>query len=210
MSKISKIFGGGKDKSAERAAEEARQREAQRQARLTQGRGNIDTTFAEFDDPYYEGRSKAYSDFAMPQLEEQFGTQKKKLIYALSRGGLLNSSSAAQKNRDLQSEYDRNRQLITSRGEQYGTDARRDVANSRAQLLSVLSSTEDPTTVANEAVRQAQTLRAQPSFDPLGSLFSDIAGTIDKNARAAAVGTAFRGSGLYQDGNSNRSGRTVR
>jgi hypothetical protein len=210
MSKISKIFGGGKDKSAQRAAEEARQREAQRQARLAQGRGNIDSAFSSFDDPYYEGRAKAYSDFAMPQLEEQFGAQKKKLIYALSRGGLLNSSSAAQKNRDLQGEYDRNRQLITSRGGQYGTDARRDVANSRAQLLSILSSTEDPTTVANEAVRQAATLRAQPSFDPLGSLFTDIAGTIDKNTRAATIGTSFGGVGLSQDGNGQRSGRIVR
>lgn len=210
MSKISKIFGGGKDKSAERAAEEARQREAQRQARLAEGRGSIESTFSSFDDPYYEGRSKAYSDFAMPQLEEQFGAQKKKLIYALSRNGLLNSSSAAQKNRDLQGEYDRNRQLITSRGEQYGTDARRDVANSRAQLLSILSSTEDPATVANESVRQAAALRTQPSFDPLGSLFTDLAGTIEKNVRSAQSGAAFNGVGLAQDGSNKQSGRIVR
>lgn len=210
MSKVKKIFGGGSDKSAQRAAEEARQREAQRQARLAQGRGNIDTAFSGFDDPYYAGRSQAYSDFALPQLEEQFGAQKKKLIYALSRGGLLNSSSAAQKNRDLQGEYDRGRQMITSRAEQYGTDARRDVANSRAQLLSILSSTEDPTTVANEAARQAATLRAQPSFDPLGNLFTDIAGTLDKNAKAATAGTLFSGGGLFQDGSGGRSGRVVR
>lgn len=210
MSKIKKLFGGGSDKSAQRAAEEARQREAQRQARLAQGRGNIETAFSSFDDPYYEGRSKAYSEFALPQLEEQFGKQKQKLVFALSRGGLLNSSSAAQKNRELQDEYQRNRELIESRGQQYGTDARRDVANSRAQLLSILSSTEDPTTVANEATRQAALLREQPAFDPLGNLFTDIAGTIDKVQKASTAGTVFGGGGLFQDGGGSRSGRVVR
>ena len=210
MSKISKIFGGGKDKSAERAAQEARQREAQRQARLTQGRGAIDSAFGEFGDEYYGKRANAYSEYAMPQLDEQFSDQKQKLIYALSRGGKLNSSTAAQKQRALQEEYDRGKQTISSRGTQYSTDARRDVADSRARLLSILSSTEDPTTVADEATRQAATLREAPAFDPLGSLFTDIAGTLDKVQTAGKVGSAFGGAGLFQDGGRSGSGRIVR
>lgn len=209
MSKISKLFGGGKDKGAERAAAEARQREAQRQKRLSQGRDSIEGAFSTFDDPYYDARSKAYTEFALPQLEEQFGKQKQKLVFALSRGGNLNSSVAANKNRELQDEYQRNREMVLSRGQQYGTDARRDVADSRARLLSILSSTEDPTTVANEATRQAALLREQPSFDPLGNLFTDIAGTIDKVQKANTAGTVFNGGGLFQDG-AGRSGRVVR
>lgn len=209
MSKISKIFGGGKDKSAERAAEEARQREAQRQARLATGRGSIESAFSSFDDPYYDSRAKAYTEFAMPDLETQFGDQKKKLVYALSRGGKLNSTSAGESNRKLQDEYDKAQKLILSRGQQYGTDARREVANSRAQLLSMLSSTEDPTTVANEALRQATTLREQPAFEPLGNLFSDIAGNLEKSVSAGRMGQAFN-SGVRLNQGGGSSGRVVR
>jgi hypothetical protein len=204
MSKISKVFGGGKDKSAERAAEEARQREAQRQARLSQGRSSIESAFSEFDDPYYDSRSKAYTDWALPQLDTQFANQKKQLIYALSRGGKLSSSTAAEKQRELQEEYARNRQMVESKGQDYSTGAKTDVADNRAQLLSILGSTEDPTTVANEAARRAALMRESPSFDPLGNLFSDIAGTIGKVQSANTAGTAFSGGGLFSSGGSGR------
>lgn len=199
MSKIAKVFGGGSDKSAQRAAEEARQREAQRQARLTQGRQSIDSAFGEFGDDFYNQRSTAYQNYAMPQLDEQMGAARKKLIYALSRGGKLQSSSAADKQRELQDQYERNKQTLASRGQQYATDSRKETADSRARLLSILNSTEDPTTVANEATREAALLRQQPSFDPIGNLFGDITDTIDKISTAKAVGTAFGGSGLFQD-----------
>lgn len=179
------------EKAAKRAAEEARQREAQRQARLATGRTKIDEAFVGFDDPYYETRSKAYIDFASPQLEEQFADTKKKLTFALSRGGLLNSTSAAQKTRELQEQYDRNKQLIASRGADYATNARKEVSDNRARLLSTLSSTEDPDTVANEAVRSAATLRQQPSFDVLGNLFTDFGDTISSVNNARQIGQAF-------------------
>lgn len=199
MSKISKIFGGGADKSAQRAAEEARQREAQRQARLTQGRGLIDDAYSEFDDNFYNSRAQSYMDFALPQLDEQLSKQKQKLVYALSRGGKLQSTSAASKYGELQDEYERNKELIKSRGQGYATDARRSVGDDRARLLSILSSTEDPTTVGNEAVRSAALLRESPSFDPLGNLFTDIADSINKIETARQAGQAYRGAGLFQD-----------
>lgn len=203
-------MGNKSDKSAKRAAEEARQREAARQARLSQGRSSIDNAFAGFDDNYYNTRASAYDEFAMPQLEEQYANQKKALTYALSRGGLLSSSTAAQKAAQLQDEYERNKALVASKGQEYGTNARRDVASSRANLLSILSSTEDPSTVADESLRQAATLRAQPAFDPLGNLFTDIASTIDQANSARQIGSAFNsgGSSLFSRGGKG-SGRYV-
>lgn len=200
------MCGSKKDNSAK----EARQREAARQARLSQGRASIDSAFGAFDDNYYNTRASAYNDFANPQLEEQYNNQKKALTYALSRGGLLSSSTAAQKSAALQEEYERNKQLVASKGQEYGTNARRDVASSRANLLSILSSTEDPTTVADESLRQAATLRQAPAFDPLGNLFTDIAGTIDDVNSSRKIGNAFSGNGssLFSRGGSG-SGRYV-
>lgn len=204
-----KIFGGGADKQAKRAAEEARQREAQRQARLTQGRSSIDTALSGFDDNFFGSRASAYDQWASPQLDEQFAKQKQKLIYALSRGGLLNSSEAGARTADLNSEYADRKQTIKARGQDYANNARRDVSDARSNLLSMLSSTEDPNTVGDEAVRRAAALREQPSFDPLGALFTDIADQISKVQRAGQIGSAINGGATLYSRSGDGSGRIV-
>lgn len=204
------FFGGGSNKSAEQAAAQARADEAARQGKLATGRTNIDNAFSQFDDPYYSKRATDYDAFAMPQLDEQFGNTKKQLVYALSRGGLLNSSTAAEKNKDLTTQYERNKQLVESKGEDYATQARKDVADSRSRLLGDLASTEDPSTVGDEAARQAVTLSQAPSYDPLGNLFSDISGTIAKVQNARNLGGAFNsGTSLFSSGTGGGSGRVV-
>src|SRR3546814_1150118 len=83
------LFGGGGNSDA---AEAARRDEEARQARIRAGMGQIDQTFSQFNDDYFDTRSKAYLDYATPQLEDQFAKAKEQLIFALSRGGNLNRS----------------------------------------------------------------------------------------------------------------------
>lgn len=52
---------GGQDDSAKRAAEEQRQREAQRRARIDQGTLAIDEALAPFDDAFFDTRRQAYA-----------------------------------------------------------------------------------------------------------------------------------------------------
>lgn len=201
---------GGKDKSAEKAAEQARQQEAQRQAKLATGRTSINNSLAGFDDNYYNTQSQNYDNWALPQLDDQFADQKKKLVFALSRGGLLNSSSAAQKQAELADQYNTAKQGIIGKGTDYATNTRKDVENTRAQLLSVLGSTEDPTTVADEATRQAATLRQAPSFDPLGSLFTDIADQVSKVQTAKNLAGAYNSGGAQIfSGGGGGSGKVI-
>lgn len=201
---------GGKDKSAQRAAEQARQAEAKRQANLATGRTNINNALSGFDDNYFNTQAQNYDDWALPQLDDQFSKQKQKLVFALSRGGLLNSSSAAQKQAELNDEYNTAKQNLVAKGQDYATNSRKDVEDTRARLLSILSSTEDPTTVGDEAVRSAATLRQAPSFDPLGSLFTDIADQVSKVQSAKNLAAAYNSGGaqIYNSG-SRGSGRTV-
>lgn len=204
---MSTIFGGGDD-TAKKAAQEARVNEAKRQAALTAGRTNIDTALSGFDDNFYNDRSKAYGDWALPQLDDQFTKQKQKLIFALSRGGLLNSSAAGQRQAELNQQYGDAKTSLGAKATDYANSARRDVSNTRANLLGILTSTEDPNTVGDEATRQATTLRAQPSFDPLGSLFTDVADQISKVQNAKNLGSAVS-SGANLFSSSGNSGRVV-
>lgn len=206
MSKIASLFGGGDD-SAKKAAEQARQDEIQRQAKLTSGKENISSAFSGFDDDYYSGVSSDYLNWALPQLEKQASDAKKALIYALSRGGNLSSSSAAEKQAALAEEYARNKQLLESKAVDFSTGQKQSVENARSNLLSTLTATEDPDVVGESAIRQAQTLSAAPTYDPLGSLFTDIAGTVSKinSARNLASGiSSGGGSSLFSTAGSGR------
>src|SRR3546814_9115062 len=100
------LFGGGGNSDA---AEAARRDEEARQARIRAGMGQIDQTFSQFNDDYFDTRSKAYLDYATPQLEDQFAKATEQLIFALSRGGNLNSSVAGERLADLTQQNERSR-----------------------------------------------------------------------------------------------------
>ena len=88
------MFGGN---PAEKAAKEARQREEARQGRIAAGKTRINEAFAGFDDDFYGGRETAYSQFARPEIEDQYNRAKHDLTLALSRSGNLNSSTASRR-----------------------------------------------------------------------------------------------------------------
>ncbi len=211
MSKVGKIFGGGGNDSAAIAADSARQREVQRQQRIKQGRGFIDTSFAKFDEPYFDKRAGAYMDYATPQLEDQYRDERDNLVFALSRKGNLNSSSAVKNNTKLATQLERNREQIGSTAKGYATDAKRGVNNARTDLISLLNATEDPAAIRDEAVRRASLESQAPSFSPLGKMFESVAGNLERMSGPATgyEGYARGGSPLFQDRRSGGSGRVI-
>ena len=77
-------------------AQEARDKENERQARLNQGKGAIDTIFGteNFGDDFYENYRKAGLDYTMPQLQSQYADAKRTSESDLARAGLLRSGAA--------------------------------------------------------------------------------------------------------------------
>lgn len=173
------LFGGGG--GGDGGAAEQRAREEARQARIRQGITNIDDTFGRFDDQFFAGRAKAYSDFATPQLDDQLTDTKKQLIFALSRGGNLNSSTGAERFADFREAGDRARRQVESRGLDYANRARTDVERQRSDLISILNATADPEAAASGAINRVESLSATPAFDPFtatfGNLLSGLTGT---------------------------------
>lgn len=163
--------GGGGDGGAG----EAKRREAQRQARISEGTQNINTQFSRFDDPYFAGREKAYVDYAQPQLDTQYADARKQLVYALSRSGLLSSSTAADRQRKLQEEKARYDMDVVNRAKGYSTQARSDLENARGDLISQLTATEDPAAANAAAVQRADLMSRPPSFDPVGNFVFNAA-----------------------------------
>jgi hypothetical protein len=199
-------FGGKKDHSAEiaRADEQARQ------ARIASGMSNIDSVFGQFNDDFYNGRAKAYTDYATPQVDRQYKSQKDSLVYALARTGLLDSSAGQNKNADLSNEFDQNRINIANKALDTANQARSDVENTRSGLTSVLNATGDSSAAAASALREAQNLNMPQGFSPLGQLFSDFSGTVAQiGSNAKNDYSGFSGGGnLFNAGSG--SSRVVR
>src|SRR5262245_18483199 len=90
-------FGGGGGDSGAAMAEEAA-----RQKRIKEGMAAIETNFAGFDPAFYDSREKAYENWALPQVNEQYDKAREELAYALARQfGTLDTSVYADRTADL-------------------------------------------------------------------------------------------------------------
>lgn len=167
-------FGDGGAEAQQRAAAQQRKEEQQRQQRIKAGTAAIDSTFAPFNDAFFAARGKAYTDFARPQLEEQFKTAREKLIYALARNGLSQSTVGADMFANLSKKYDTNRQVVEGRGIDEANKARMAAENNRSDLVAQLQATADPGAAARSAVARSRAVAATPGFDPLGNLFTNV------------------------------------
>lgn len=174
----------------------ARQQEQERQATIRSGTAEIDRIFGDqFTDDFYKKRTDAYVDYAKPQLDDQFGDAKKQLTYALARAGTLNSTMRADKEADLQKEYDNNNRSISDKAVAYSNDARTNVEASRADLIKMLNASGDATGAANSAISRASTLSAPDAYSPLGPMFSNFSAALAQQA-ALERASAYSGGAV--------------
>lgn len=194
--------GGGGDGGAG----QARADEAARQERIKQGTAAIDQNFSGFNDAFFNNRAKAFTNFANPQLADQYAQTQRNLTYNLARQGLTASSEAARNAGELQRQYNDNRALIAGKGMDAANEARSQVEQNRSELLAQLNATSDPAAAASGAVNRANTLAAQQSFSPLGQLFANTTGLLGNAATAGMYDRNAPGLNPYKQifGGSNR------
>ena len=177
--------------SSNQEAMMARAAEAERQNKIRSGTAEIDKVFGDqFNDDFFTGRRKAFTEYHAPQLEDQFGDAKKQLTFALSRSGLLDSTVRADKEATLQKEYDNNSRAISDKALAYENQSRGDVEASRADLINMLNSTGDVEGAVSGALSRARTLSAPDAFSPLGPMFANFTAGLAQQAaleRAASL-----------------------
>lgn len=190
--------GKGEAKRARREAEAARAKEEARQAQIRSGTKRVNNIFSQFDDDFFSGQRDSYLNYANPQLEDQFGDAQRELTFALARSGNLESSARGSKVADLQKLYDLNRQQIADQGLSYESQARNNIEDARAGLISSLNATGDATQAANSAVARAQALSQPAAYAPLVDLFSRFtAGLGAQAAQERAEAESAAGGGKF-------------
>jgi hypothetical protein len=162
-----------------------------------------------FNDAFYKGRRDAYTAFATPQLEDQYGKAGRDLTFSLDRSGLLDSSVRGDKLSELQKLYDLQKQQIADKALSYETTARNSVEDARANLISTLNATGDAEGAASSALARSQALSAPADYSSLGQLFTDFTSTLGTQAAQERSYAAGGPKPAYNTGLFGSTGRVT-
>jgi hypothetical protein len=159
-------------------AAEAKQKEADRQARLASGTQAVNDIFSagNFDDSFYNKFNTAQLNYYQPQVDTQYNQAKEKLATDLARSGMLNSSTAGYNQGLIKNQYDTATAGVGAQADTATAGLRTNILNEKQQALNQLYATEDPSIAANQATSAVQQAAiAKPNLNPLGALFTPIA-----------------------------------
>jgi len=179
-------------------ANAARLAETERQNNVNDGIRNIDGIFNnQFTDDYFKGRSKAFLDYANPQLNDQFADARKELTYFLDRNGTLNSTVRTGKDAELAKLFDTNKRAVADKGLDFENSARNSVADARSGLVSQVIATGDENAAATNAQSRASLLTQPDTYEPLGQLFTTFTSGLGTQAGLEKA-NAYGGTGAGQ------------
>lgn len=207
QARLAQEFENTRIAEAQAEAERVRQAEDRRQQNITAGQGEISSLFGQFNDDFYNNRSKSYMDFAMPTLDRQYQDQVRALTANLARTGNLSSSLRGDMMGQLQRQYDAGKLSLSDTANNFANDARANVAKSRAGLMESNARLADPGTVRSMADAQASGLQINPQFQSLSQMISDLSSGVQTSG-ARRASTSGGGVNLFSGG-SGGTGRLV-
>lgn len=159
-------------------AQEAKDKENLRQARLNQGKTAIDQLFGNqnFGDDFYNKYSQANLDYNLPQLQDQYDKAKMGMTYDLARAGTLRSTAAGYAQGLLEKQNAVNQAGVRAKADTDTAALRQSIASQQQQAYNQLYQTEDPTVAANTAATAVGNAQlTQPNLQPMQAAFTPIA-----------------------------------
>jgi hypothetical protein len=205
-------FGGGgsTNQDATDTSNDINARELIRQSDVKKGKANIDTNFAQFNDPYYQGYEKAYADNYVPQIDKQYTTNVGKMIAALAERGIDRSSIGASAQGNLYEDSVNAKAGVASDARSAADTLRSNVENTKSNLYAMNSASADPAAANAMALGQSKSLVAPPQYSPIGDVFASAMQPFTNGVAAAnnAPGTPYKSP--YSTNKSTGSGTVVR
>lgn len=191
---------GPEDKSAAIA----REQEAERQALVTQGRGQIDKAFSGFDDAFFGNAARDYRKHYMPQVKRQAEEARERMVLQLASSGNLESSTGADSIGKLDGRLAEQRTRVASDAMAHAAKLRSTVDQNRNQLYDLNMRSADPAGAGRSAASAAGALTAPVTYSPLVNGFSDLLQT--GATSIAAQNQGYRGLFPGVGGNPARPG----
>lgn len=160
-------------------------------------------------DPLLEQRRQAQEGYYLPQLEKQASNAADQLVYALSRAGQLNSSTAGVRQADLSEEMALQQGDIMSKIAADVAATQTQMNQQRSAIEAGLRASGDNSAAADAALQSAVTFQQdQPELSTLGPLFAGITEGIGLYQNAAEA-ERIRRAATPQPINTGSSARVV-
>lgn len=150
---------------------------------IKQGKAQVESTFAPFDNDYYRQRVQAYINYALPQLGQQYRGVSNAMQFGYANRGLRGSSAEQQGKSKLGTEMAGRQQTIADEGVRQAQELQREIEAQKTNIMSQLYTAADPASAATSAVNVASSFRAPSTFTPLTNMFSDLLNTYAANKR---------------------------
>lgn len=145
---------------------------AQQQGWTNQSDQAITGAFAGFNPQYYQGIQNAYTNYALPQLQQQYQTANNQLGYKLAGQGITNSSAAQQAQNALGQSMNQNETQLGNQAVQAAQQQQQTVQGQENNLFGQAQTASDPGALAQQAISEAGSISTPSTFAPLGQLFT--------------------------------------
>jgi hypothetical protein len=162
----------------------ASEQEAQTQQQLTQGTNEVNQQFAQFTPSFYQQAAQAYTNYATPQVLQQYQQTGNTLTGNLARNGILNSSATSQLRGSLGNELNTNLSNVANTAQDQANQLQSNVQSQKNQLLQQVEAGASPSEIATQAQSATAGLRAPTPLPAVGNMFSDWSNTYLANMEA--------------------------
>jgi hypothetical protein len=148
------------------------QQQAAHDAAVAQGKNSIDAAFSQYDPAYYEKYKQSYLDAYNPQLQDQYGIARDKLIATLAGKDTLESTVGANALSQLDKTRDNAQIGIANAATDAANGLKSNVDTAKTNLYSMNASAADPTAAASQAQAQAGAIVSPQSYPTLTDVFA--------------------------------------
>ncbi len=161
----------------------------------------------------FDQRKQDYLNWAVPQVSQQFGDASNQQMFQLHRMGHGGGSSTMlDRQGRLQDDYTQARADTVDRGIDVANQARQDVNTQRSNLINLLHQTGDPSAISGQMSQVIDSLRAAPTFSPMGPMFQNATaglGSYLDGLRFSQMQSGVNQTPIYSSPGTS-SGRVVR
>lgn len=184
--------GGGGDGGAAEQQAKLDAKEAQRQADIKTGQGNIEKAFSQFDPAYYDKFKTDYTGYYTPQIADQYSTAKDKLAATLAGRGTLDSTVGASKFAQLDKTRADSEADIGNQSTDASNNLKKSVEDTKTNLFQINNSAADPAGISAQAIGQASAIAAPRALSPLGQVFASVLQPLSSYNKADATSMSPR------------------
>lgn len=174
----------------------AASQEKKRQGLITEGTAAVDKAYAGFTPSFYDQRSQAYQNFAMPELGNQYRDTRNSLVFGMANKGLLGGSAAREANSNLNRKMSEGKQQIVDTGKQQAQGLQQQVEASKTSLLNNVYAGADPANATQQATATAAGFTPASTFAPMANMFGTIANQyyLNQMMSGATPATTYTGT----------------